>query len=200
MFKSTKKYRRRKNLLVEPQSKDKKTYIDDLFLRIFLSSLLLLCLCAIERFIPNYNLRINLNYNFNLIKATKLFANTPLEIITEDEVITVYETDVYDKVSYDNGINYVTNNNYAGVDNLISGYVVKILKDKDNNGNIIYTVVVKGADGLEYTYLELESIDVSLYRYLDAKETIGKAKYDDDAYHFKLIIENKGEKISFYDN
>lgn len=200
MFKSTKKYRRRKNLLVEPQSKDKKTYIDDLFLRIFLSSLLLLSLCAIERFIPNYNLRINLNYNFNLIKATKLFANTPLEIITEDEVITVYEIDVYDKVSYDNGINYVTNNSYAGVDNLVSGYVVKILKDNDNNGNTIYTVVVKGADGLEYTYLELESIDVSLYRYLDAKETLGKAKYDNNNYNFKLIIENKGEKINFYDH
>lgn len=200
MFKSTKKYRRRKNLLVEPQSKDKKTYIDDLFLRIFLSSLLLLSLCAIERFIPNYNLRINLSYNFNLIKATKLFVNTPLEIITEDEVITVYETDIYDKVSYDNGINYVTNNSYAGVDNLVSGYVVKILKDKDNNGNTIYTIVVKGADGLEYTYLELESIDVSLYQYLNAKETLGKAKYQNNAYQFKLIIENKGEKINFYDH
>lgn len=200
MFKSTKKYRRRKNLLVEPQSKDKKTYIDDLFLRIFLSSLLLLSLCAIERFIPNYNLRINLSYNFNLIKATKLFVNTPLEIITEDEVITVYETDIYDKVSYDNGINYVTNNSYAGVDNLVSGYVVKILKDKDNNDNTIYTVVVKGADGLEYTYLELESIDVSLYQYLNAKETLGKAKYQNNAYQFKLIIANKGEKINFYDH
>lgn len=199
MHKLKKKRIKRRSLLLEEKDKDKKTYIDDLFLRIFLSSLLLLGLCTLDKYYPKSNLLINLNDNFNIVKLTKIFANTPLELIKEDEVVTVYETDIYDEVKYLEGINYVSNITYAGVDNLVSGYVVKILKEYDNN-NLYYSVYIKGADGLEYKYIGLESIDVSLYKFIDAKSTIGKAKFINNKYQFSLIIDKKGEKINFYDH
>lgn len=177
------------------KTKDKRSYIDNLFLRIFLSSFILLILCSLDEFIPKFSMTKYLKSNINIVKIAKIFSDTPLEIIDKDKLVEVYEPDIYDEVKYDDGINYVTNNTYSGVNNLVSGYVVKILKVNNQ-----YTVVVKGVDDLEYYYKGLESIDISLYSYVDAKEIIGKSVYKDGKYHFELIIEKNGEKLNFYDN
>ncbi len=186
---------RRKRQLLTKEPKDKRTYIDDLFLRIFLSSLILLAFCSLDRFLPRFSLTKYLNTNINIVKFAKIFSGTPLEIVSEDDLITVYEPDIYDQVEYVDGINYVTNETYAGVGNLVTGYVVKIMKVNNR-----YTIVIKGVDDLEYTYGNLESIDISLYAYVEAKETIGKALFEDGKYHFELVIDKNGEKLDFYDN
>lgn len=175
--------------------KDKKTYIDNLFFRIFLSSLILLAFCLVDEFIPKFSMTKYLKNNINIVKIAKIFNDTPLEIIDKNKLVEVYEQDIYDSVNYADGVNYVTNNTYSGVNNLVSGYVVKITKVNNR-----YTVVVKGVDDCEYSYKNLESIDVSLYSYVDANEIIGKSIYSDGKYHFELIIEKNHERISFYDN
>lgn len=177
--------------------KPEKTFFDKLFLRIFLSSLLLLVIVGSERCFNQLKINLSLqnqfNTNLNILKIVNFFKGTPLAIIPDDDVISVYEPNIYDKVEYKDGVNIINNESFAGVTNLVSGYVSRIKKTGAG-----YSITVKSIDGLEYEYFELESIDYHIYEYIKAGEIIGKAKYQAD-YEFKLIISDQNGVYSFYE-
>lgn len=189
------KVKKKRYSMLRKKSKDKKSYIDKLFLRIFLSSVVLLLLCLFDEFLPNLKFNNYLNSNLNFVKFVKIFNKTPLQLIDEEELLSVYEDDIYEEVSFDNGINYINNHSYSAVENLVAGYVSKI-----NYHNNVYTVVITGIDGNEYHFNNLESLDVSIYEYVKPKEIIGKAMYVDGNYCFELVINDNGRRISFYDH
>lgn len=179
------------------QKKESKTFFDRLFLRIFLSSLLMLCIVGGERLLSMTKIDFKINHfltnNINFIKFAKFFNGGVFSIIPDDEIIDVYEENVYDFVEYEGGVNIVKNETFAGAVNLVSGYVTRIVKNETG-----YHITIKGVDGLEYEYLELESIDFHIYEYVKAGEVIGKARFD-DVYQFKLIISENDEVYSFYE-
>ena len=91
---------------------------------------------------------------------------------------------------------YIKNNSLNYVKNLVSGYVAKIIVDKEG-----YTVVIKGIDNLEYTFSGITSIDIKLYQYVDDNTILGLSKYNDRSkkYEFILIIKEENRYYSFYD-
>lgn len=186
-YKSLKGFNNKENI-----SNVDKTFFDKLFYRIFLSSLVLLTYVGMERifnyFTVDFNLSTYLMENINFIKVIKKFNNTIYKFIDDDLLIDVYSVDFYSNVSYYNGVNQVKLENSNSVNNLVSGYVVKIEKNDD-----LYSVTIKGIDGLEYQFIGLTSIDIIMYQYLEAGQIIGVANFDKvyGIYFFDLIIKDK---------
>lgn len=175
------KNKRYKNIKKQYYINKEKTYFDKLYIRIFLSSLLLLFLISSQN-IFNLNIINNINNHMNILPILNLFTNMndfyiddiPVELITN-----------YENVEYSNGINYITNKSFNGVSSACSGIVVRITKQ-----NNLYNVTIKSEDDLEYTYGGLSSIDVSLYSYVVTNNTIGTAFFNDQNYSFTLEIKN----------
>lgn len=157
------------------------TYFDKLYIRIFLSSLLLLVFIGCKNLF-NFNIINNLNNNMNIFPLLNLFTNMddfqindlPVDLITN-----------YENIEYSNGINYITNESFNGVASASTGIVVKIIKQ-----NNLYEVTIKSEDGLEYTYRGLSSIDVSLYSYVLVNNPIGTAYFNNQMYNFSLEIKD----------
>ena len=194
-YKSLKGFNNKENI-----SNVDKTFFDKLFYRIFLSSLVLLTYVGMERifnyFTVDFNLSTYLMENINFIKVIKKFNNTIYKFIDDDLLIDVYSVDFYSNVSYYNGVNQVKLENSNSVNNLVSGYVVKIEKNDD-----LYSVTIKGIDGLEYQFIGLTSIDIIMYQYLEAGQIIGVANFDKvyGIYFFDLIIKDKEEVFSYFE-
>lgn len=166
--------------------KDKKTYFDKLYIRIFLSSLLLLILIGGKNLLK-LNIIDNINNNMNILPILNLFTNMndfnindlPVDLITN-----------YENIEYSKGINYITNESFNGVATACSGIVVKIVKH-----NHLYEVTIKTEDDLEYIYRGLASVDVSLYSYVVVNNTIGTASFNNQKYTFNIEI--KDDKASY---
>ena len=111
----------------------------------------------------------------------------------EETLKEVYDVEFYNNVNYQNGINQVKLENTNSVCNLVSGYVVKIIK----NG-LLYTVNI---NGLDYQFIGLTNIEVNLYEYVDAGEILGLANFDEiyEIYFFDLIIKDKEEVYSYFE-
>lgn len=177
-----------------------KTFFDKLFFRIFLSSILLLMIVGVDKVCSMYNSNFNINMylteNINFIKILKGFNNTVFKFIDEDTLKEVYDVDFYSNVSYSDGVNQIKLVDSNGVNNLVSGYVIKIEKN-----NKTYNIYIKGIDGLDYCFIGLSSIDVSIYEYVEAGEILGLANFDDiyEIYFFDLIIKDKEEVYSYFD-
>ena len=177
-----------------------KTFFDKLFFRIFLSSILLLLIVGINKFCYHFNYEFNINSiiaeNINFIKIFKKFNNSVFKLIDEDKLIEVYDVDFYSNVSYENGVNQIKLDNSNSVNNLVSGYIVKIEKNSNS-----YNVTVKGIDGYEYRYVGLVSVDVVMYQYVNGNDILGLARYDEkyNIYFFDLIIKDKEEVYSYFD-
>ena len=76
-----------------------------------------------------------------------------------------------------------------------SGVVSKIVKNKDKT----YTITIQGIDDYVYIYDGLESIDFSIYNYVEKGTVIGLAKKENNQYTFKLTIKKDGKYYDFYD-
>ena len=177
------------------KNKNKLNYIDKLFIRIFLSSLLLFSLVIINK--PKLKNMINKEMNF--LSYAKIFNGVFDGFIpVSDEV--VYNKNAFDNVVYldDVRINEVHNYTINYIHPLVEGVVTKIYKDK----NGLYSVYIKSIDGFTYIYEGLETIDVSIYSFVTDSSIIGSALYDNNllCFKFNLIIEKDGEYFSYYEN
>lgn len=172
--------------------------IDKLFIRIFLSSLLLFSLLIID----NVNLNIcnkfiySFNENINFIKYSKLFNGVFGNYVPINQNDTVNKEVYYDVVNYSNNTNIIQNYSFEGVCVAETGVVTKIKKNKNN----LYNITIKTNDGTNYTYNNLITCDVRIYSYINLGDIIGSAMYDDEieCYTFNLIIEKEGKYYDYY--
>lgn len=188
--------KKRQKLLQKKYLKEKKKhlkFIDKVFIRIFFSSIILLLLTYFNTFNNDINVKILENINFLSISKTidNLF-NTNL--FNKGE-LTVYSQAFYEEVKYENEVNYISNSSFAGVESLVDGIVIKIEKR-----NELYNIYIQSSDNLIYKYCNLESIDVHIYSYVNQKDVIGKAVFDDEKYKFELIILKDNKPLSYYEN
>lgn len=163
-----------------------KTYFDKLYIRIFLSSLLLLILLGGKNLLK-INSFHNINNNINVLPIVNLF--TKIYDINNDLPVNVINN--YDNIEYNSGINYITNESFNGVSVVNTGIVVKITKK-----NNLYYVTIKDNEGIEYIYGNLTNLDVSLYSYVTTNKTIGTAIFNNNHYSFTIEIKNGNECYS----
>lgn len=130
-----------------------------------------------------------LSENFNILKIVKVFnsPNHTLIPLDEDNSLEVINMD-YTNFSIIDGGRRI-NLNDSLVKNIKVGIVVKIIKEDT------YSVYIKGIDGLEYIYRDLENIDLNIYQYVKTGQTIGQAKKDS----FDLFVMSKGNLINLDD-
>lgn len=179
------------------EKKKKLKYIDKLFIRIFFSSICLLLITLITNISPINKDKIDsfLNHNINFLNISKSINNLFNNNIFNSGDTFVYSQTFYEEVNYDNEINYISSATFAGVEALVDGVVIKIEK----NGNC-FNIVILASDGIYYEYINLESIDVNIYSYINQGEVIGKAKYINNKYTFCLKIKKDNKYISYYEN
>ena len=135
------------------------------------------------------------NHNINFLQLTNNIDSLFSTNFFNKGDLLVYSSTFYESVEYKNGVNYVSNSSFGGVESLVDGVVIKI--EKANN---FYSVYIQDINNVIYEYRNLESIDVNIYTYVSQKEVIGKARYDGVCYRFELLI-NKGNKyLNYYDN
>ncbi len=179
--------------------KRKLNYIDKLFLRIFLSSILVLTLIIIDNFKTNKTSKMFTD-NLNFLKIAKIFNGNFGNFITPKIDETAYSSTTYDEVFFDDNarVNTVYNYSFDGITNLENGIVTKIYRKQ----NSLYDITIKGYDGFNYTYCDLESIDYRIYNFVNSESIIGVAPYDQTTkcYTFKLIIEKEGIYYDYYQN
>jgi hypothetical protein len=72
---------------------------------------------------------------------------------------------------------------------------MKVSRDAEG----MYEVTIKGADSFDYTYSNLESIDVSIYTYVTKDRIIGKAPKVSGGYGFDLMIIKDQVNYDFHD-
>ncbi len=175
--------KKRKNLKTE----NKKTYFDKLYIRIFLSSILLFLLIGTKN-IFKLDIVKHLDNNLNIFPLLNIFTNM-YEFNHND--IEVNLTTNYENINYYEGVNYITNKSFNGVSAAATGIVVKI-----NKTNNLYYITIKSEDNLEYTYGGLTNIDVSLYSYVIVNNIIGTAQTIDNQYTFTIEIKNQNNVYS----
>ncbi len=183
---------RSKLLKQKTNNKKKYNYISKLFFRIFLSTIILLGFILIERYSKTDNVIKNkLTTNINFLKivknANKIFGN----LIDLDNNLLVDNNTFYDEIEYVNDTNVIKNYTFDGCYNFTSGVITKITKE-----NNLYKVTITGIDDFDYVYSNLESIDYSLYSYIEEGAIIGKAKRNNDFYEIKLNVIKDGK---YYD-
>ena len=61
---------------------------------------------------------------------------------------------------------------------------------------LLYFVTIIDEKGYEYTYGDLESIDVSLYEYIGNDNIIGQSKKINNKYCFSILIVKEEENYS----
>lgn len=174
-------------------------YVTKLFFRIFLSSIVLLALVISNRtitFSDGFTFRektIERNWNFMKLAGTfnTLFGN----FLPKDIDQVVYQTDIYERVVFHQGLNYVENTTFNGVKNLTSGVVSCIKKEKDGT----YSITIQSIDDFEYTYKGLKSSDVQIYSYVSSESILGLAQEDNGTYTFVVKIQKDGKVYDFYD-
>jgi hypothetical protein len=186
---------RKREINPEKAQKTKQTYFDKLYLRMFLSALLLLGFISMGRAGLSTPIREELNDNMNILKFVAFFNGIfgDTFIPTPDDIPVVSST-LYESVKYQDGINYVENTSFDGVYTAMTGVVVKIVKDDSGK----YQITIKGYDDREYEYRDLESVDFSIYSFVPENAIIGKAGKVGEVYTFALIIRERGKPVDFY--
>lgn len=82
---------------------------------------------------------------------------------------------------------------YEGVENYKAGVVVKIVKYDG-----LYEVTVKGIDGYEYVYNNLESIDVNIYKFVKSGEILGLPGSKSGKNFFRFYVYSKGQPVDLF--
>jgi hypothetical protein len=114
----------------------------------------------------------------------------PVEF-TEHVSTTTYQTYKNSQVITNGRL--IVLDDYQGVENYKAGVVVKIVKEEG-----MYQVTVKGIDGYEYVYDNLESIDVNIYKYLESGEIIGAPGSKNGKNFFRFYVYSEGEPIDLF--
>ena len=184
------------------KNKIRSNYVTKLFLRIFLSSLLLLLLILGNNYaVKNDKISFGkktIEKNTNFIKIANIFNSIFGNFIPIDggNDVLVDATTLYGSINYVEGINYIDNNSFEGVYNFEAGIIIKKTKDKDG----LYTITVLSQDNICYTYIGLTTCNFNLYSYVSKKTIIGNGLQDQNGnYQFKLIIEKEGVKYDIRD-
>ena len=82
---------------------------------------------------------------------------------------------------------------FQGVENYMSGVVVKIAR---HNG--LFEVTIKGIDGYEYVYNNLENVDVNIYKFLKSGDIIGLPGSYEGINFFRFYVYSQGEPINIF--
>lgn len=202
ILKYRKAMKQKSNASTSEKNKIKSNYVTKLFLRIFLSSVILLLLVLCN----NYAIRNNkvsftkktIEKNTNFIRIAYIFNSIfgnfiPIE---NDSDTLVDATTLYGSINYDEGINYIDNNSFDGVYNFETGIIIKKVKDK----NGLYNVTILSNDNTCYTYVGLANCNYNLYSYVNKKAIIGNSIQNKNGnYTFKLIVEKEGVKYDIRD-
>lgn len=171
--------------------------IDRLFTRIFLSSVLLLCLVLCSNF---SKLKIDnlLNHNINFMKIGNLFSGSLGFVIPNEKDVTVFSKNSYDYVSYSETekINHVYMFSTDGIKPLTSGIITKVIKNKNHT----YNVYITDSTGVTYGYLNMLNCDYHIYSFVTPEVIIGLANYNEseNIFTFDLSIEEKGVYYNYY--
>ena len=192
ILKYRKAMKQKSNATIEEKNKIRSNYVTKLFLRIFLSSLLLLLL------ILGNNYAVKNDKISNFIKIANIFNSIFGNFIPIDggNDVLVDATTLYGSINYVEGINYIDNNSFEGVYNFEAGIIIKKTKDKDG----LYTITVLSQNNICYTYIGLTTCNFNLYSYVSKKTIIGNGLQDQNGnYQFKLIIEKEGVKYDIRD-
>ncbi|MBP3504728.1 MAG: hypothetical protein J6K18_06325 [Bacilli bacterium] len=188
--------KKRQKLLQKKYLKEKKKhlkFIDKVFIRIFFSSIILLLLTYFNT--SNNDINVKILENINFLSISKTIDNLFNTNLFNKGELTVYSQAFYEEVKFENEVNYISNSSFAGVESLVDGIVIKIEKR-----NELYNIYIQSSDNLIYKYCNLESIDVHIYSYVNQKDVIGKAVFDDEKYKFELIILKDNKPLSYYEN
>lgn len=175
-------YKNKKN-----KKNDKKTskkYLDSLFIRIFLSSIILLGVVIISN-LYNYQFDfLNKRINFTKIGIDMLAVFNENKI---NEQILTTSSD-YEFHEYNDQINIFKSNTTNSVKCLKSGVVTKIQKH-----NQVYLITIQTYDGHNYQYDNLTSVDCYLYQYVQLNKIIGVSSSEKGVYKYTLkIYDDKG--------
>ncbi len=175
-------------------------FVSRLFIRIFLSSVILLTFVGVDRIVLKKTGRTffekNIQTNWNFLKMANIFNTLFGEFIPKNDDINVDITNAFEHIEYKNGVNVITNQTFSGVTNIASGIVTKIKREKDQT----YTIVIQSDNDYVYTYSGLESIDFNIYSYIAKGTIIGLAKNEENCYKFNIKIEKEGVEYSYYEN
>ena len=176
-------YKKRKERIMDLNNqhlkKQQKTFFDKLYIRIFLSSILLLLL-VLSKNIFKINDISMINNHMNIFPLIQLFTNV-YELNNKDLQVNLSTN--YESIKYQNGINYITNESFNGVNSASTGIVVKINKN-DN----VYSITIKDEKEFEYTYNGLINLDVSLYSYVLVNDVIGSVENKDNYFSYTITI------------
>lgn len=172
-------------------------YVTKLFFRIFLSTLILLCLVVSDKISMNVkNIKLSeytINKQWNFLKLVSSFNAMFGEFIVLSDDKTVDGSLYYDEIEYVNGINYITNHG-NGVVISKSGVITRIIKDDNNT----YTVDIQTNDDYIFTYRGLTGLDYSIYSYLEQGSILGLASLNEEGYQFSLIIKKGDVSYDYY--
>jgi len=174
------------------ENKQKSKYIDKLFVRIFLSSILILISVLFNNKI---NIKEEINKNYNFLNLTRIINNTFGNFI-EIKDQTVYNANVFDNVEFDGKFNIITNNNFNGVKCLTTGVITKIIRNKKEG---LYNITVLGSDNYEYTYYDIKDFHLSLYTYVNQETILGTMNEEEGNFRFRLSIYKDSKYYNFYE-
>lgn len=162
----------------------KKTYFDTLFIRFFLSSILLLIMVLLNTLFGT-DIKSIINKNLNITKIGENIFSIFIEKPTDSFVSS---TSQYEEILFDENSNIIKSISYNGVNNFQSGTVIKI--EMKNNK---YIVTIQTSNDYLYVYKNLESIECQLYEYLETNESIGTSSYQNNQFLFvvDIIKDNK---------
>lgn len=198
-----KKYKKalRENQEASMKTKRKIQYnfITKLFLRIFLSSFILLMLIVANKVTmlkKNYKItELTLEKNWNFLKLVTTFNGLFGEFIVINNDKQVSMGSLYDEIVYQDNINHIYNYQFDAGYCLASGVVTKITKDKNN----LYTITIQTQDDFVYEYRNLSSFDYHIYNYVEVGSILGLSQNLTDKYTYDLVIQ-KGDQFYEYNN
>lgn len=168
-------------------NKNKKTYFDNLFIRIYISSIILFFMVfAYNNLTLNIPLYLNNNFNF-----TKIGYNLLSSFIENKTEQTVSSIDAYDNYYYENNKNIITSSSYNGVNCIAEGTIINIKKINDK-----YEITIQTIDDYIWTYNGLETIDCHLYEFIKVNDQLGTSSYQNEMYTFKVSILNNNKYYS----
>lgn len=166
---------------------NKKTYFDNLFIRIYISSIILFFMVfAYNNLTLNIPLYLNNNFNF-----TKIGYNLLSSFIENKTEQTVSSIDAYDSYYYENNKNIITSSSYSGVNCIAEGTIINIKKINDK-----YEITIQTIDDYIWTYNGLETIDCHLYEFIKVNDQLGTSSYQNEMYTFKVSILNNNKYYS----
>ena len=199
IYKYKKAMKESENATNSEKKKIRYNFVTKLFFRIFLSTFILLCLVIANKIsISTKGIKLSeytIEKNWNFLKMVTVFNGMFGEFIVINDDQTVDSNTLYDQITYHHNVNYITNYDFSGAMATSSGVVSKIVKNKDKT----YTITIQGIDDYVYIYDGLESIDFSIYNYVEKGTVIGLAKKENNQYTFKLTIKKDGKYYDFYD-